>query len=195
MFFDYVQQGAPDVMYELKVRADGDTNPSKVDLGVGIYRNEQGLYHEFKALKDAKDHLAATNPNHDYEITTGNVEYLRNAARIVFGNESKILVSDRFVSVQTIPGTGSIHIALMFLSRSVPGMEKTVYVGTPTWGNYQPICAVSRLRFQPYKHYSPGTGLVDWGSVLEAVRGASPGSIFILQACCHSPTAVDFSRD
>jgi aspartate aminotransferase len=52
MFFDNVQQGAPDVMYELKLRADGDTNPNKVDLGVGIYRNEQGLYHELKALKD-----------------------------------------------------------------------------------------------------------------------------------------------
>lgn len=54
MFFDNVQQGAPDVMYELKLRADGDTNPNKVDLGVGIYRNEQGLYHELRALKDVQ---------------------------------------------------------------------------------------------------------------------------------------------
>uniref|UniRef100_A0A8H7KCK1 Aminotransferase class I/classII large domain-containing protein n=1 Tax=Bionectria ochroleuca TaxID=29856 RepID=A0A8H7KCK1_BIOOC len=170
MFFDNVQQGAPDVMYELKLRADGDTNPNKVDLGVGIYRNEQGLYHELKALKDAKDHLAATNPNHDYEVTTGNAEYLRNAARIVFGNSSNILESGRVASVQTISGTGSIHIALMFLSRSVQGLEKTV-------------------------HYSPDTGRVDWNSVLEAVHGAAPDSIFILQACCHNPTAADFSQD
>ncbi|KAF4960070.1 hypothetical protein FSARC_10565 [Fusarium sarcochroum] len=195
MFFDNVQQGAPDVMYELKLQADGDTDPRKVDLGVGIYRNEQGLYHELKALKDAKDHLAATNPNHDYEVTTGNAKYLRNAARIVFGNDSKLLESGRVASVQAISGTGSIHIALMFLSRSVPGMEKTVYVGTPTWGNYQPMCAIAGLNFQQYKHYSPETGHVDWKSVLEAVRGAVPGSIFILQACCHNPTAADFSQD
>lgn len=52
MFFDDVQHGAPDVMFELKVQADGDTSPNKVDLGVGIYRNEQGVYHEMKALKD-----------------------------------------------------------------------------------------------------------------------------------------------
>ncbi|KAH7267785.1 aspartate aminotransferase [Fusarium redolens] len=195
MFFDNVQQGAPDVMYELKLRADGDTDPNKVDLGVGIYRNEQGLYHELKALKDAKDHLAVTNPNHDYQVTTGNAEYLRNAARIVFGNGSNILESGRVASVQTISGTGSIHIALMFLSRSIQGMEKTVYVGTPTWGNYQPMCALAGLSFQPYRHYSPNTGRVDWNSVLEAVRGAAPGNIFILQACCHNPTAADFSQD
>jgi aspartate aminotransferase len=83
----------------------------------------------------------------------------------------------------------------MFLSRSVPDMEKTVYVGTPTWGNYQPMCAITGLKFQPYKHYAPETGRVDWKSVLEAVRGAAPGSIFILQACCHNPTAADFSQN
>lgn len=97
--------------------------------------------------------------------------------------------------MQTISGTGSIHIALMFLSRSVQGLEKTVYVGTPTWGNYQPMCAIAGLSFQPYRHYSPDTGRVDWNSVLEAVHGAAPDSIFILQACCHNPTAADFSQD
>ncbi|KAL5605942.1 hypothetical protein FOVSG1_006089 [Fusarium oxysporum f. sp. vasinfectum] len=195
MFFDNVQQGAPDVMYELKLQADGDTSSNKVDLGVGVYRNEQGRYHELKALKDAKDHLAVTNPNHDYEVTTGNAKYLRNAARVAFGYDSKILESGRLASVQTISGTGSIHIALMFLNRSVSGMEKTVYVGTPTWGNYQPMCTVAGLQFQPYKHYSPETGRINWPCVLEAVRSAAPGSIFILQACCHNPTAADFSQD
>uniref|UniRef100_A0A0C4BKX5 Aminotransferase class I/classII large domain-containing protein n=1 Tax=Fusarium oxysporum (strain Fo5176) TaxID=660025 RepID=A0A0C4BKX5_FUSOF len=182
MFFDKVQQGAPDVMYELKVLADGDMSPNKVDLGVGVYRNEQGCFHELKALKD-------------YEVTTGNAKYLRNAARVAFGNDSKIMESGRLASVQTISGTGSIHIALMFLSRSVSGMEKTVYVRTPTWSNYQPMCTVAGLQFQPYKHYSPETGRVDWECVLKAGRSAAAGSIFILQACCHNPTAADFSQD
>ncbi|CAH0046283.1 unnamed protein product [Clonostachys solani] len=182
MFFDSVQQGPPDIMYHLKVQADGDTSPNKVDLGVGIYRNEKGAYHELKALRD-------------YEVTTGNSKYLQLAAALVFGKNSQLVASSQVASVQTISGTGSIHVALMFLSHSVPGKKRTVYVGTPAWGNYEPMTKLAGLDFQSYKHYSPETGGVDWESVTEAASSAPQGSIFVLQACCHNPTAADFSEE
>ncbi|VUC37096.1 unnamed protein product [Clonostachys rosea] len=230
MFFDDVQQGPPDVMYHLKVQADGDTSPNKVDLGVGIYRNEEGYCHELKALRDvfASDSLdlrsalslivgrlkptlqlqtlitmyAPDSPNCaspltllQYEVTTGNSKYLQHAAAVVFGKNSQLLASGQVASAQTISGTGSIHIALMFLSHSVSGKKRTVYVGTPAWGNYEPMTKLAGLDFQSYKHYSPETGGVDWESIIEAVSSAPHGSIFVLQACCHNPTAADFSKE
>ncbi|KAH7151732.1 aspartate aminotransferase [Dactylonectria estremocensis] len=195
MFFKNVTKGAPDVMYHLKVRADGDTSPEKVDLGVGIYRNERGAYNEMKALKEAKEAMAASNPDHDYEVTTGNPSYLRNAVKIVFGKDSAVLQAGRVASVQTISGTGAVHIAFLLLSRSVPGMSKLVYVGTPTWGNYVPMLDLVGLEARSYRHYDPQTGSVDWESIVNAVRTAEKGSTFILQACCHNPTAADFTKE
>ncbi|KAK7426565.1 hypothetical protein QQZ08_006895 [Neonectria magnoliae] len=119
LFFNNVTKGAPDVMYHLKVQADGDTSPEKVDLGVGIYRNEQGVYNEMKVLKD---------------VTTGNPSYLNNAAKLVFGKDSALLQEGGVASAQPISGTGAVHITFMLMSRSVPGMSKTVYVGTPALG-------------------------------------------------------------
>ncbi|KAI5459243.1 aspartate aminotransferase [Mariannaea sp. PMI_226] len=195
MFFDNVKQGAPDIMYHLKVQADGDKSPNKVDLGVGIYRNEKGLYNEMKVLKEAKIALASANPDHDYEVTTGNPSYLKNAARIVFGEDSSLLEAGQIASVQTISGTGAIHIAFMLLARSIPGMSKVVYVGTPAWGNYVPMLGLAGLEARTYRHYDPKSGTVDWDSVLDTVRAAPEGSIFVLQACCHNPTAADFTQD
>lgn len=82
----------------------------------------------------------------------------------------------------------------MFLSRSVSRLNKTVYLGTPAWGNYEPMCRLVGLDVKTYQHYQPDTGAVSWDSVMEAVRGAAAGSIFILQACCHNPTAANFSK-
>lgn len=81
----------------------------------------------------------------------------------------------------------------MLLSRSVPGLRRTVYLGTPAWGNYEPMCQLAGLEVKTYKHYQPATGTVDWESVMAAVRSAPPRSIFILQACCHNPSAAGFS--
>ncbi|KAF1934635.1 PLP-dependent transferase [Clathrospora elynae] len=182
MFFDGVPMAAPDAMYHLKMRADTDTHPNKVDLGPGVYRNEQGLCHELKALRE-------------YEVNTGNTNYLNNAARIVLGKDAKILEFNQVASVQTISGTGAVHLGAMLLAHSVPRMSKTVYVGIPAWGNYQPMFKLAGFDVRTYRHYDKSTGTVDWDAVLQAVESAPRGSIFILQACCHNPTAADLSEE
>ena len=83
----------------------------------------------------------------------------------------------------------------MFLARSATDVLPHVYVGTPTWGNYQPLLRLAGLEMRTYNHYLTQTGRVDFASVLSAIRTAPRGSIFILQGCCHNPTAADFSRE
>lgn len=74
-------------------------------------------------------------------------------------------------------------------------MNKSIYIGTPAWGNYQPIFRLVGLDVHTYNYFDPKIGDVDFDSVLKAVRGASKGSTFVLQACCNNPTAADFSRE
>ncbi|KAJ5995674.1 aspartate aminotransferase [Penicillium waksmanii] len=198
MFFNSVEAGPADVMYGLKISADEDKSPLKVDLGVGVYRDELGSYNEMGVLKKAKDELHALNPGHDYEVTTGNSRYLANAAKVAFGGDSSVFdrqTMAKIASVQTISGTGAVHLALLFLSRSPEGTSRQVYIGTPAWGNYVPMCKLVGLETKTYVHYDPVTGGVDFESVIDAIRTADEGSVFILQGCCHNPTAADFSRE
>lgn len=195
MFFQDVPQGPPDPVYILKNAVDADKSPEKVDLGVGVYRNEQAQYNELDAIKEAKKILTQKELGHDYEVTTGDAEFVRNAAAVLFGKDSKAIKSSRTTSVQAISGTGSIHLAALFLSRCSSFKGKKVYIGTPAWGNYEPLFNLVGLEVVKYKYYDAAKGVVDFKSVLEAVSQAPEGSIFVLQGCCHNPSGADLKPE
>jgi len=193
MFFDDVPQGPADPVYILKNAVDADRSPNKVDLGVGVYRNEQGQYHELQAIREAKNILARKELGHDYEVTTGDDQFVKNAANLLFGREATAIRSKRVTSVQAISGTGSIHLAALFLSRCAKFKGKRVHIGTPAWGNYEPLFNLVGLEVAKYRYYDAESGRVDLPSVLDAVAQAPEGSIFVLQGCCHNPSGLDLT--
>jgi aspartate aminotransferase len=194
MFFDDVPRGPTDPVYILKSAVDADSSPNKVDLGVGVYRNEKSQYHELQAIKEAKEILSQKELGHDYEVTTGDVQFVQNAAGILFGSVAEAIQLKRVTSVQAISGTGSIHLAALFISRCAAFKDKKVYVGTPTWGNYEPLFNLIGLDIVKYRYYDAQKGVVDFPSVLSAVSQAPEGSIFVLQGCCHNPSGLDLSQ-
>ncbi|KAJ9255925.1 hypothetical protein DTO195F2_6129 [Paecilomyces variotii] len=194
MFAD-VQPGPKDPMFDLKKLADDDISPRKIDLGVGVYRNEEGGYHELQAIKKAKKILNETNPGHDYELTTGNPSFLNDAAVLMFGENSKALKTKKIASVQTISGTGACHLAALFLRRCKAFAQSVVYVGTPAWGNYEPLLRLVGFEVQKYTYYDPQTHAVNLKNLLDTVANAPQKSIFILQGCCHNPTGADLSQE
>ncbi|KAF2850961.1 aspartate aminotransferase [Plenodomus tracheiphilus IPT5] len=195
MFFHDVPEGPPDPVFTLKSAVDADKTPEKVDLGVGVYRNEQGQYNELEAIKEAKKILTQMQLGHDYEVTTGDNKFVRNAASLLFSTSSAAIRSSRVTSVQAISGTGSIHLAALFLSRCTSFKGKKVYIGTPAWGNYEPLFDLVGLEVVAYKYYDATRGVVDFESVLNAVAGAPAGSIFVLQGCCHNPSGLDLTPE
>lgn len=195
MFFQDVPQGPPDPVFILKSAVDADKDPKKVDLGVGVYRNEQGQYNELATIKEAKKVLTQRALGHDYEVTTGDAEFLASAADILFGSSSSALRSSKVTSVQAISGTGSIHLAALFLSRCASFKGKKVYIGTPAWGNYEPLFNLVGLDAVKYKYYDAAKGVVDFDSVLNATGKAAEGSIFVLQGCCHNPSGLDLKPE
>ncbi|KAL7933031.1 aspartate aminotransferase [Trichoderma chlorosporum] len=187
---DNIAAGPPDPMYMLKKWADSDTNSQKADLGVGIYRNEAGQYHEMDCVKRAKVELSKQNVGHDYEVTTGNAEFLRYAAELIFGQACSRLAAEHVASVQTISGTGANHLAILLLAKCVAPQPK-VYLGVPSWGNYKPMLDLVGLQAEEYSHYNVSNGTLDFPSILAAIKSASPRSVFIFQGSCHNPTGAD----
>jgi aspartate aminotransferase len=194
MFFQNVPRGPFDPVYILKNAVDADKSRDKVDLGVGVYRNEQGGYHELRAIREAKKILTQKELGHDYEVTTGDAKFLQNAAEVLFGKDAEAIRSSRVTSVQAISGTGSIHLAALFLSRCASFSGKKVYIGTPAWGNYEPLFNLVGLDVVQYRYYDGEKGIIDFRSVLDAVSRAPQGSIFVLQGCCHNPSGLDLSQ-
>ncbi|OJJ01688.1 hypothetical protein ASPVEDRAFT_52588 [Aspergillus versicolor CBS 583.65] len=185
-----------DPMFILKARADSDKHPDKVDLGVGVYRQGDGGYYEFPAIKkanrrpQAKAILARRNIGHDYNPTTGIPTFVRLARQFMFG--------DSIASIQTVAGTGANRIAAAFLAahyRSKDNDKATAYIGTPAWGNYFPLFAHAGLPTETYRYYNAATRQVDIDSTLQAAEQAPRGSIFVLQACCHNPTGADMTEN
>ncbi|SCN79660.1 related to aspartate aminotransferase, cytoplasmic [Fusarium fujikuroi] len=192
--FSSFRKGPDDPMYFLKRAADQDTSPDKVDLGVGIYRNESGLYGQLGSVAKAKIVLAENDPGHDYEIRIGNQRFLNHAARLLFGQECELLQSGRIASAQTISGTGACHLAALALSQSISPRPQ-VFVGTPTWGNYKPMFELVGLKVIEYPYFDFQTRTIDFSSIITAALNVPPRSVFILQACCHNPTGADPTRD
>ena len=83
----------------------------------------------------------------------------------------------------------------MLLSHSVPGLAKKIYVGTPTWGNYEPLFELAGFEVYTCKHYDPQLGTVAWDSVIQTVRSASESSVFVFQESGHNPSGADFTKD
>ncbi|KAM0431521.1 hypothetical protein ACHAQK_010146 [Fusarium lateritium] len=192
------QKGPVDPMYLLKTAADNDLSPEKADLGVGIYRNESGLYSELEAVAKVPSIQFSVeiknDPGHDYEITIGNEQFLNNAARVMFGQDCRLLDSGHIASVQTVSGTGACHIAALALSQSVSPRPK-VFVGTPTWGNYKPIFELVGMKVTEYSYLDANARSINFSSIISSAESAPPRSVFILQACCHNPTGVDPTKE
>ncbi|KAF6829004.1 aspartate aminotransferase [Colletotrichum musicola] len=190
--FGHIQPGPPDPMFTLKKNADTDLSSRKVDLGVGIYRNEAGVYQELEVVKQAKKQLDQLNLGHDYELTTGDPEYLELAAEVMFGNDSDALKSGRISSVQTISGTGANSLGALLIARTMQPKPK-VYISIPTWGNHVPIFQDAGLQTTTYPYLDSSKHAVNFAALLDAVRTAPRGSVFVLQGCCHNPTGVDLN--
>lgn len=105
-----------------------------------------------------------------------------------------LMIGFQVASVQTISGTGANHLAALFLSRSAEFAGKSVYIGTPAWGNYEPIFRLVGIDVVKYTYYDINTG-VDFSGMLEQVETAPAKSIFVLQSCCHNPTGADLTTE
>lgn len=193
--FSNIEQLPADALFGLKARYVADSRPQKVDLGIGAYRDENGKPWVLPSVKEA-DKLIHEDPefNHEYLPIQGFASFVDAAAKVILGDDSPAIKEERLVSIQTLSGTGSLHIAAKFISKFY-NKSQTVYLSKPTWANHYQVFESLGLKTASYSYWNDETKSLDIDNYLKDITDAPEGSIFLLHSCAHNPTGLDPTRD
>jgi len=170
---------------------NSDTNPNKVNLGVGIYYDDQGRVPVLGCVRRAEQMLAETPLPRSYLPIDGLQTYDHAVQELVFGAKSELLRDKRVVTVQTLGGTGGLKVGADFLRRL--NANASVWISDPSWENHQALFEYAGFTVNSYPYYDAATHGVRFEAMIGALQKLPAGSIVVLHACCHNPTGVDLA--
>ncbi|OCF56272.1 aspartate aminotransferase [Kwoniella mangroviensis CBS 10435] len=194
-FWSAVPQGPPDPILGVTDAFKKDTNPNKVNLGVGAYRDENGKPYVLESVLKAEDILHQKKLDKEYLPITGANDFITLASELAYGKESKPLQEGRIAVAQSISGTGALRIATGFLSQFYNG-PKVLYLPDPTWGNHVPLAEGVGLKVQRYRYFDKNTVGLDFNGMKEDIKVSCCGLYHILlHACAQNPTGIDPTQE
>jgi len=174
---------------------NADTDPRKINLGVGAYRTKDGKPYVLEVVRAAEAEMLAelgTSINKEYSTIDGPAALKGMTQKLVFGEDCKAMKAGSIASAQALSGTGSLRVAGEFIKTFLPSQHHEVWVSDPTWGNHNAIFAKAGMKVNTYPYYAKATRGFDFEGMMNALRTkASPGSVVVLHACAHNPTGVD----
>ncbi|MBK9704334.1 MAG: aspartate/tyrosine/aromatic aminotransferase [Betaproteobacteria bacterium] len=169
-----------------------DTNPHKVNLGVGVYCDDHGKVPLLECVKRAERELTAHAAPRGYLPIDGLAAYDKAVQALLFGADSEIVQSGRALTVQALGGTGGLKVGADFLHRFAP--EAQVWISNPSWENHRALFEGAGFIVNNYAYYDPATRGLDFAAMQADLQRIPAGSIVVLHACCHNPTGVDPSE-
>lgn len=189
--FENVKLCPPDAIFHVKESYLADKSPNKVNLGVGAYRTEKGEPWVLPVVRTIEAQMSVDPVlNHEYLQIDGLKAFTEAASRLLLSDSSLAITQNRVCGVQSLSGTGAIRLGLSFLFQNYP--SKTLYLSRPTWGNHKGIAsAVGYTDVREYRYYKQETRGLDFEGMIQDIKDAPEGSIFILHTCAHNPTGVD----
>lgn len=192
--FNNIELLPPDSLFNIKQRLANDSRSVKVDLGIGAYRDDTGKPWVLPSVREAEK-LIQEDPsyNHEYLGIAGLPTLTQGAARVLLGEDSPALREGRVVSVQSLSGTGALHIAAKFISKFCG--DKLIYLSDPTWANHKAIFETQGLKTANYAYWNAASKSLDLEGYLRDIKAAPNGSVFVVHACAHNPTGLDPSKD
>jgi aromatic-amino-acid transaminase len=191
--FDAVEMAPRDPILGLNEQFAADTRPDKVNLGVGVYFDENGKLPLLKCVGQAEQALVATGKPRGYLPIDGIAAYDKAVQALVFGAGSAVLSAGRVATVQALGGTGGLKIGADFLKKLNPGAQ--VLISDPSWENHRALFSRAGLQVGTYPYYDADSRGVRFEAMLECLRCAAAGTIVVLHACCHNPTGCDLTPD
>ncbi len=181
-------QPADALLALIKMYAD-DQRPGKIDLGVGVYRTDDGSTPVFSAIKSAEAQLLGEQDSKAYLGPEGDMGFVHALMPYIFGEDATM--HGRIRGMQTPGGTGAVRLALALAKQS--GVKR-VLMGVPSWPNHAQILADVGIEVASFQH-AGADGAADLGALLAALDGAGPGDAVLLHGCCHNPTGIDYTDD
>jgi aromatic-amino-acid transaminase len=168
---------------------NADPNPHKVNLGVGVYCDDNGKVPLLECVRRAERLLTDKGGPHVYLPIDGIAAYDRAVRNLIFGAESEVVQAGRVITVQALGGTGSLKIGADFLQRFAPGAQ--VWISDPSWENHRALFEGAGFTVNVYPYYQASTHGLDIDGMIAALQKLPAGAIVVLHACCHNPTGVD----
>jgi aspartate aminotransferase len=167
-----------------------DTNPDKVDLGVGIYKNERGETPVLASVRAAEERVLARQTSKAYVGPAGNLQFNRGMSELLLGDVFSA-VESRFAAAQAPGGCGALRVAAELVKAAHPGA--TIWVSDPTWGNHIPLLGNAGLTIRTYPYFDAVSSSVDFSAMMDTLARVPAGDLVLLHGCCHNPSGADLS--
>ena len=186
--FETLDKLPPDPILGVTAAFRRDTSPLKVDLGVGVYRDESGNTPVPAAVREAERLLIDAQTSKSYVGPAGNLDFNERIIGLALGPLTRGL-ADRTATIQTVGGCGALRLGAELLKVSRP--EAVVHVSDPTWANHEPLVGSSGLRLERYPYFDAARRDLGFDAMLDHLGRLPAGAVVLLHACCHNPTGVD----
>jgi aspartate aminotransferase len=188
MIFANLERLPPDPILGVTAAFRADPSPDKIDLGVGVYRDDLGNTPVPTGVRAAERAMLERQTSKTYVGPLGNVEFNQRIVELALGPLASD-VRERTATIQTVGGCGALRLGAELIHASRPGT--VVHVSDPTWANHEPLLGTSGLSLARYPYYDPTTRGVAFERMLDHLAGLPSGSVVLLHACCHNPTGAD----
>uniref|UniRef100_A0A0A9YZH6 Aspartate aminotransferase n=4 Tax=Lygus hesperus TaxID=30085 RepID=A0A0A9YZH6_LYGHE len=191
--WNIVPMGPPDPILGIGVAFKKDPDTSKINVGIGAYRDDNGKPWVLPTVKEAQRRIVEKNLDMEYAPIEGLDSFNKAAMKLLYGEHNPLLEQKRIVCLQSLSGTGSLSVAAHFLAQYVK--NKNVYVSKPTWSNHYGIFQTAGFTVSEYRYWDPNTNGLNYDGMIQDIQSFQENSIIILHACAHNPTGVDPTKE
>ncbi|MEL7106046.1 MAG: amino acid aminotransferase [Pseudomonadota bacterium] len=188
--FDRLTDQPPDKIIALGQAYRADPRETKIDLGVGVYKNADGVTPIMRAVKSAGTQLLASETTKSYTGMLGDPVYREALGDLILGPGAH---SDRRATAATPGGTGAVRQGLELVMLARP--DATVWVSDPTWPNHVSILKHLGITTRTYHYFDPATGETDFDAMMADLADIGPGDVILLHGCCHNPTGANLTGE
>jgi len=192
--FSHLQRFPPDPIFGLLSEFAKDTNPNKISLSAGTYKDDDNKAYILQSIRKAQEIHFNKKLDNEYLGIEGLQSFINNSLKIAYTQENKSLKDGAIAGIQSLSGTGALYIGMKFLADNYPS-SKTLLIPNPTWPNHPGVAAMSGLKVEKYRYYDNNTQKIDISGLLEDMDKAPEGTIVLLHSCAHNPTGMDPSQD
>ncbi len=187
--FENIQAAPADPILGLGEAFKSETRANKINLGIGVYKDAQGVTPIMQAVKTAERRLLTAETSKNYLSIDGVVDFNARTQVLLFGEGSDILAQRRAKTVQSLGGTGALRIAAEFIKRQTKAQN--VWISSPTWPNHNAIFNAVGITIREYRYYDAQRKALDWENLIADLSNADEGDVVLLHGCCHNPTGID----
>lgn len=191
--FASLKASPADPILGLLAKYKEDPNPKKIDLGVGVYKNEAGETTVLNCVKKAEQHRTDTETSKVYLGPTGSILFNNEMSKLIFGDNHIVLNENRARTVSTPGGTGALRVAAEFIKSCKAGA--TIWVSNPTWANHTGLFEAAGLIVKTYPYYDYENKNLDFDGMLAALKQVSADDAVLFHACCHNPSGMDLNNE